>query len=34
VSLFAAGRLGYRGGKAWLDGKPLREPIQYGAAQE
>lgn len=27
--LFAAGRLEYRDGSAWLDGKPLLEPMQF-----
>jgi phosphoribosylglycinamide formyltransferase-1 len=32
VSLFAAGRLEYRDGGAWLDGRPLDEPIQLDAS--
>lgn len=28
AALFAAGRLRYREGRAWLDGKPLDEPLQ------
>jgi len=29
VALFAAGRLEYRNGSAWLDGKRLDEPLQF-----
>jgi phosphoribosylglycinamide formyltransferase-1 len=29
IALFAAGRLAYRDGAAWLDGERLREPIQH-----
>lgn len=30
VALLAAGRVSYKNGAAWLDGKLLREPLQYG----
>jgi phosphoribosylglycinamide formyltransferase-1 len=29
AALFAAGRLSYRNGEAWLDDHPLRDPLQY-----
>jgi phosphoribosylglycinamide formyltransferase-1 len=29
AALFAAGRLEYRGGAAWLDGERLEQPLQY-----
>ncbi len=29
AALFAAGRLEYRAGHAWLDGARLNEPIQF-----
>jgi phosphoribosylglycinamide formyltransferase 1 len=29
VRWFAEGRLRYRAGKAWLDGQPLSEPVQF-----
>lgn len=29
TALLAAGRVTYRDGAAWLDGKPLQEPLQY-----
>lgn len=29
AALFAAGRLAYRNGEAWLDDHPLRDPLQY-----
>lgn len=31
AALFAAGRVAYRNGEAWLDGQPLRRPLQYSA---
>jgi len=35
VSWFCEGRLRYSAGQAWLDGRPLVEPVQYSAtAQE
>ena len=30
AALLASGRITYRDGAAWLDGKPLQEPLQYG----
>jgi phosphoribosylglycinamide formyltransferase-1 len=34
VGWFGEGRLRYDGGQAWLDGRMLREPVQYtGAAR-
>ena len=32
AALFAAGRLEYRDGAAWLDGERLEEPIQFDQA--
>jgi phosphoribosylglycinamide formyltransferase-1 len=29
VRWFCEGRLRYDGGQAWLDGRPLHEPVQY-----
>jgi phosphoribosylglycinamide formyltransferase 1 len=29
AALFAAGRIAYKNGEAWLDGQPLRDPVQY-----
>lgn len=29
AALFAAGRVAYREGEVWLDGQPLKEPLQY-----
>jgi phosphoribosylglycinamide formyltransferase-1 len=29
AALFAAGRIAYRNGEAWLDGQPLGDPLQY-----
>lgn len=29
AALFAAGRIAYRNGAAWLDGQPLSSPLQY-----
>jgi phosphoribosylglycinamide formyltransferase-1 len=31
AALFAAGRIAYKNGEAWLDGQPLRDPLQYPA---
>ena len=31
AALFAAGRIEYRNGEAWLDSRPLRDPLQYPA---
>jgi phosphoribosylglycinamide formyltransferase-1 len=30
VSWFSEGRLRYAAGQAWLDGRPLNEPVRYG----
>jgi phosphoribosylglycinamide formyltransferase 1 len=34
VRWFCEGRLRYEAGKAWLDGRPLSEPIQISATEE
>lgn len=34
VAMFAAGRLEYRDGGAWLDGERLEEPVQFEAKQQ